>query len=158
MSVARSASATTSLPKPAALIPAGAGRSRSPRPGPAGRLLTGSTLLLDTAASAFAPRANERHPTGLRALTQSGEQFQAGIAVGRLHSDLLLKGDDGPDRIGTGASVNPIGPEAMLIETSLNLLDLLQGRGALAAGKLLAEGRVTPDQVAKMAKRQRVTR
>src|SRR6188768_4301973 len=94
------------------------------------------------------------HPTGLRALTQSGEQFQACVAVGR-YSDLLLEGDDCPHRVAAGAAVDIV-LEAVLVEPALYFLDLCQGRCPLSAGELLAERRVTSDQVAEMAERQRV--
>src|SRR6187551_42803 len=91
-------------------------------------------------------------PTGLRALTQSGEQFQARIAIG-LHSDLFLEGDDRPHGVAAGAAVNVVF-ETVLVEPALNFLDLCQGRSALSAGELLAERRIAPDQVAEMAKCQ----
>jgi len=62
-----------------------------------------------------AQRADVRHPTGLRALTQSGEQFQAGVTVGRLHSGLLLERKDGLYRIAANASVDPVRLESLLI-------------------------------------------
>src|SRR5262245_12268828 len=115
MSVARSASATTSLPKPAALTPAGTGRSMAARPAASfDRFLTGSFLLLDTYAPLFAaPGRMGGHPTGLRALTQSGEQFQASVAVG-LHPGLFLKGDDRPHGVAAGAPVDVV-LEAVLV-------------------------------------------
>ena len=85
-----------------------------------------------------------------------GREFQAGIAVGRLHAGLFLEGEDGLDRVTAGAAVDAIGLEAELIEAALDLLNLLQGRRAFAAGKLLAEWRIAADEVAEMAKRQRV--
>src|SRR4249919_2699174 len=108
MSVARSASATTSLPKPGALTPAGTGRSISDRLSPGGRNLVLSLLLLDTfwVPPLSAPRADGRHPTGLRALTQSGEQFQASVAVGRVHTDFFLVGEDSLDRVAACAAVD----------------------------------------------------
>src|SRR5262249_42734767 len=69
MSVARNASATTSLPNPAALTPAGTGRSQvDNEPPTAGRAFALSLLLLDTVFgwSSTARRAERRHPTGLR--------------------------------------------------------------------------------------------
>ena len=71
MSVARNASATTSLPNPAALTPAGTGRSNvDSEPPLAGRAFALSLLLLDTVFgwSSTARRAERWHPTGLRAL------------------------------------------------------------------------------------------
>src|SRR5262245_21927316 len=124
MSVARKASATTSLPKPAALTPAGTGRSKVDNVPPlAGCAFALSLLLLDTVSAGPLPPggAERRHPTGLRALTQSGEQFQPGIAIGGVHSDLSLVRENGLDRVATGASVNAVGLEALLVETTLNL-------------------------------------
>src|SRR5262245_37743295 len=69
MSVARNASATTSLPNPAALTPAGNGRSNvDSEPPLAGCAFALSLLLLDTVFgwSSTARRAERRHPTGLR--------------------------------------------------------------------------------------------
>src|SRR4249920_1559309 len=94
------------------------------------------------------------HPTGLRALTQSGEQFQACVAVG-LHSDLLLEGDDRPHRVTAGAAVDVV-LETVLVEPTLYFLDLCQSRRALSAGELLAERWIASDEVAEMAERQRV--
>src|SRR5262245_25571715 len=71
MSVARNASATTSLPNPAALTPAGTGRSNvDSEPPLADRAFALSLLLLDTVFgwSSTARRAERRHPTGLRDL------------------------------------------------------------------------------------------
>src|SRR6185295_1790821 len=157
MSVARRASATTSLPKPAALTPAGTGRSKAARPAASlGRFLTGSFLLPDTLfAQPLPPRGRmSGHPTGLRALTQSGEQFQAGVAIG-LHTDLFLEADDRPHRVAPGTAVDVV-LETVLVKPPLYFLDLVQGRRALAAGELLAERRIASDQVAEMAQRQRV--
>src|ERR1044071_9028081 len=139
MSVARSASATTSLPKPAALTPAGTGRSNADKSPPsAGRPFLLSLLSLDTFANSAVgrPAGGGRHPTGLRALAQSGEQFQPGIAVDRLHTDLPLKCEDRPDGVAAGAAVDAIGLEPLLIEPPLDFLDLIQGRHAFAAGEL----------------------
>src|SRR5690242_2090112 len=156
MSVARIASATTSLPKPAALTPAGTGRSTAARPAASlDRFLPGSLLLLDTYAPLFAASGRmSGHPTGLRALTQSGEQFQACVAV-RLHVDLFLEGDDRPHGIAAGATVDVI-LETVLVEPSLDFLHLLQSGGTFAVGELLAERRIAPDQIAEMAERKRV--
>src|SRR5262245_10192043 len=44
--------------------------------------------------------------TGLRALTQSGEQFQPGIAIGRVHTELFLVGENGPDRVAPRTPIN----------------------------------------------------
>src|SRR5262249_38229185 len=92
-----------------------------------------------------------RHPTGSRALTQSGEYFQADIPINRVHADLFLIGQDGADGVAACAAVNAVGLETQLVETALTLLDLIQGQHAFAAGKLLPEWRITADQVAKMA-------
>src|SRR5690349_5564097 len=94
------------------------------------------------------------HPTGLRALTQSGEQFQAGVAVW-LHSDLFLVADDRPHRVAAGAAIDVV-LETLVIEAALYFLHLRHGRRALPARELLVERRTTSDQVAEMAKRQRV--
>src|SRR5215475_15279972 len=97
MSVARSASATTSLPKPATLTPARTGRSSADKlPPPAGRAFAPSFVLLAKLLSPpfSARRTDGRHPTGLRALTQSGEHFQAGITISGLHADLFLVGEN----------------------------------------------------------------
>src|SRR5262249_8648686 len=74
MSVARSASATTSLPKPATLTPARTGRSSADKlPPPAGRTFAPSFVLLAKMLSPpfSARRAEGRHPTGLRDRLQS---------------------------------------------------------------------------------------
>src|SRR6478736_594276 len=56
MSVARNASATTSLPNPAALTPAGTGRSKADNVPPlAGRVFALSLLLLDTVSAGPLP-------------------------------------------------------------------------------------------------------
>src|SRR6476646_1426748 len=56
MSVARNASATTSLPNPAALTPAGTGRSKADNVPPlAGRAFALSFLLLDTVSAGPLP-------------------------------------------------------------------------------------------------------
>src|SRR5690242_917699 len=56
MSVARNASATTSLPNPAALTPAGTGRSKADNVLPlAGRVFALSLLLLDTVSAGPLP-------------------------------------------------------------------------------------------------------
>src|SRR5215475_2546884 len=159
MSVARNASATTSLPNPAALTPAGTGRSKvDNEPPTAGRAFALSLLLLDTVFgwSSTARRAERRHPTGLRALTQSGEQFQPGIAIGRVHADLFLVGENGLDRVAPGTAVNAIGFEALLVEATLNFLDFVQCRRALPAWELLMERRPAADEVAEVAERQGV--
>src|SRR4029077_1191427 len=105
------------------------------------------------------PRADDgRHPTGLRALTQSGEYFEAGITVGGLHADLFMIDEDGSDCVPAGTPIDAIGLEAVFVETALNLLDFVQGRHALPSGELLAEGQITADPVAKVAERQCVTR
>src|SRR6476646_6676191 len=58
MSVARNASATTSLPNPAALTPAGTGRSKADHVPPlAGRVFALSILLLDTVSAGPLPPA-----------------------------------------------------------------------------------------------------
>src|SRR5262245_48794746 len=95
MSVARSASATTSLPKPAALTPAGTGRSMAARPAASfDRFLTGSFLLLDTYAPLFAaPGRMGGHPTGLRDRLQILLSHAVGLIYGALHwSGTGLKG------------------------------------------------------------------
>src|ERR1700687_2369981 len=97
-----------------------------------------------------------RHPTGSRGLAQPCQNLQAGIAIGRVHADLLLKCQNGLDRIAAGAAVDTVGLEAMLVEAALDFLDLLQRRHALAAGELLVERRIAADQVAQMQQRQRV--
>src|SRR5215469_16983013 len=93
---------------------------------------------------------------GLRALTQSGEQFQPGVAIGRVHADLFLVGENGPNRVAPGTPINAIGLEALLVEATLNFLDFLQRRRALPAWELLMEWRAAPDQVAQVAERQGV--
>src|SRR6185437_3581399 len=95
------------------------------------------------------------HPTGLRPLTQSGEQFQACVAV-RLHPDLFLEGDDRSHGVAASAAIDVV-LEALLIEAALYFLDLLHGRRALPAGELLAELRIAPDQISQMTERKRVT-
>src|SRR5262249_37714972 len=72
------------------------------------------------------------------------------------HADLFLVGENGFDGIAAGAPVDSIGLETLLIEPTLNLLYLLECGGALAARKLLTERRVAADQIAKVAKRQRI--
>src|SRR6185312_3029545 len=97
-----------------------------------------------------------QHPTGSGALAQPGENLQAGIAVGRLHAGFLLKGKNGLDRIATGAAVDAVGLEALLVEPALDFLDLLERRPPLAAWELLVEWRIAADQVAEMAEREGV--
>src|SRR5665213_643513 len=158
MSSARSASATTSLPKPGALTPAGMGRSR-----PAivasrsGCGLALSRCGFDTFGPAMSARRGRwRHPTGSRALTQPREHLQAGIAVGGLHADLLLEGENGLDGIAAGAAVDAVGLVTMRDKPALDFLDLIQSRRALAAGELLMEGRIAVNKVAEMEQRKRV--
>src|SRR5215471_15166298 len=112
------------------------------------------------------PNKNEQNRTnagqgrevkgGLRALTQSGEQFQPGVAIGRVHAYLFLVGENGPDRVAPGTPVNAIGLEALLVEATLNFLDFIQRRRALPAWELLMEWRAAADQVAEVAERQGV--
>src|SRR5450631_2774619 len=156
MSRARSASATTSLPKPGALTPAGTGRS-SLAMSASRWVLVLSPLEFGT----FGPRhrpimGGGRHPTGSRALTQPRQHLEAGIAVGRVHADLLLEGEDGLDRVAAGAAINAIGLEPALVEAALDFLHLIQRRRAFAAGKLLAKRRIAANEVAEMEQRQRV--
>src|SRR6476646_5949517 len=101
-------------------------------------------------------RAERRHPTGLRALTQSGEQFQPGVAIGGVHTDLFLVGENGLDRVAPGASVNAVSLEALLVEATLNLFDFIQRRRALPTRELLMEWGAAAYQVAQVAERQRV--
>ena len=91
-------------------------------------------------------------------MTQSGEQFQPGITVCRLHADFLLEREDGPNGVAAGAAVDAVGFEPLLVEPPLDFLDLVQRGHTFAAGELLAEGRVAADQVAKMSQSQRVAR
>src|SRR5664279_6062259 len=143
MSSARSASATTSLPKPAALTPAGIGRS--------------TVILSDLEFGTFGPRlCKRRHPTGSRALTQPCQNFQPGIAVGGLHADLLLEGDNRFHGVGAGAAVDAVGFEAVFVEAALDFLDFFERGHALAAGELLAERRIDAHQLAEVQQRQRV--
>src|SRR5262249_28474578 len=93
---------------------------------------------------------------GLRALTQSGEQFQPGVTIGRVHADLFLVGENGPDRVAPGTPVNAIGLEALFVETTLNFLDFIQRRRALPARELLMEWRAATDHVAPLAEGQAV--
>src|SRR6185312_10406228 len=101
MSSARNASAATSLPNCAALTPAGTGRSKLDiswelRPPD----LALSRLAVDTfGPSVGRPAGGGPHPTGSGPLTQPGEHFQACVAVGWLHPDLLLESEDGFDGI-----------------------------------------------------------
>src|SRR5262249_59659854 len=99
MSGARNASATTPLPNPAALTPAGTGRSKvDNEPPTAGRAFALSLLLLDTVFgwSSTPRRAGRRHPTGLPALTQTGGQFLPRITLRRGPADPFFVGRDGP--------------------------------------------------------------
>src|SRR5262245_37071698 len=100
MSVARSASATTSLPKPAALTPAGTGRSMAARPAASlDRFLTGSFLLLATDAPLFAaPGRMSGHPTGLRDRLQIRRAYLEALII-RHFSDPVAarKGELPPD-------------------------------------------------------------
>src|SRR5215510_2355845 len=93
---------------------------------------------------------------GLRALTQSGENFQARVAVGGLHADLFLVGENGLYGVAAGAPVYAVGLESLLVEPALNLFHLLECRRAFPAGKLLAERRVATNEIPKMAERERV--
>src|SRR5450830_202487 len=127
MSSARSASATTSLPKPAALTPAGIGRSRDAIVAS----LAGCFLryrvwrsLLDPAVTR--PCGGWRHPTGSRALTQPRQHLEAGVTVGRLHADLALEGENSLDRVAAGAAIDAVGLETAFIETALDFHDLRQ--------------------------------
>src|SRR5664279_4143605 len=156
MSSARSASATTSLPKPGALTPAGTGRS-SLAMSASRWVLVLSRLEFGT----FGPRhrpimGGGRHPTGSRALTQPRQHLEAGIAVGRVHADLFLEGENGFHSVAAGAAVDTVGLEAALVEAALDLLDLIQRRRAFAAGELLAKRRVAANEVAEMEQGQRV--
>src|SRR5262245_50105170 len=94
--------------------------------------------------------------TGLRALTQSGENFQAGIAIDGLHTDLFLIGENGFDSVASGAPVYAVGLEALLVEPALDLFYFLECRRAFPAWKLLAERRVATNEVPEMTERERV--
>src|ERR1017187_11005270 len=108
MSSARSASPPTSLPKPAAVTPAGTGRSRD-------------AIVASRAGCAFAlsrvefgtcgPPASRsrRHPIGSRALTQPRQHLEAGVTVGRFHADLALEGENSLDRVAAGAAIDAVG-------------------------------------------------
>src|SRR5262249_28799912 len=63
--------------------------------------------------------------------------------------------DDRPYGVAAGAPIDIV-LEALLVEPALYFLDLLQSGRAFAARELLAEWWIAPDQVAEMAKRQRV--
>src|SRR3954464_6145158 len=136
MSVARSASAATSLPKPGALTPVGTGRSRDE----IGLCACGrrssrldALMIVGRPSSSPADIRAGGHPTGSRSLTQPRQNFQSGIAVGRLHPDLFLERQNGLDGIAAGAAVDAIGFEAVLVEAALDFLDLFQRRRPLAA-------------------------
>src|SRR3954449_7568066 len=78
------------------------------------------------------PGFSGRHPTGLRALTQSGENLETSVTVGRIHADFFLEGDDRLDGVAAGAAVDAVGLEALFVEPALDLLDLGQRRDAFA--------------------------
>src|SRR5665213_2187187 len=90
------------------------------------------------------------------ALPQPRQHLQAGIAIGRLHADLLLKREDSLDRVGPGAAVDAVCLEAVFVEPALDFLDLGQSRHALAAGELLMEWRIAANEIAEMEQSQRV--
>src|SRR5262245_9417380 len=116
MSVARNASATTSLPNPAALTPAGTGRSNvDSEPPLAGRAFALSLLLLDTVFgwSSTARRAERRHPTGLRARCPTLITFTNlpaccnRVAVRRAAVSLLQLALNRRQRVGIGGRRRP---------------------------------------------------
>src|SRR6185312_14455723 len=89
-------------------------------------------------------------------LSEPRQHLQTGIAVGRLHADFLLEAEDGAQRVRAGAAVNAVGLETAFVQSTLDLLDLGQGRHTFAAGELAAKRRIAADQIAEMAERQRV--
>src|SRR6476659_1312027 len=167
MSVARSASATTSLPKPGALTPAGTGRSSLAISvsGVVGFFfvrVTDSELCAPSfSARTIGEKPRRTKPNLARRsasvrLPQAREHLQPGVAVGRVHSVLLLEGEHCAHGIRTRASVDAVGLEPALVQPPLDLLHLGKRRHALAAGELAMKAGLAADEIAEMAERERV--
>src|ERR1044072_2844160 len=159
MLTALSASATTSLPKPAALTPAGTGRSSAEMSRSARKECSALSIRLSDTIRRLACAARGRmsgHPTGLRALTQSGEQFQPGITIGRVQADLFLIGLDCPDRSAADTAVHAVRMKSLIVEAMLDLLDLCNCWRAFTIRKMLTEWLIAANEVTKVAQSQSV--
>src|SRR3954470_17231783 len=159
---ARSVSATTSLPKPGALVHVRlAGRSSA-------RIDGWAALAGFSAAAAAWPFAlvtggslgsgvpRRRHRTGSRGLTQPRQELHAGIAVGRLHAHFALEIAHRDHGVVADPPVGPAGVEAERGEALLYFLDFGQRGGAFASGEGLHERPAADDAVAEMHDRQRI--
>ena len=70
-----------------------------------------------TSATVLSPQARPAGGGASNRITRPdaiGRELQPGIAVGRLHADLLLEGEDGLHGVAAGAAVDAVGLEAEL--------------------------------------------
>src|SRR3954470_9659061 len=143
---ARSVSATTSLPKPGALVHVRlAGRSSA-------RIDGWAALAGFSAAAAAWPFAlvtggslgsgvpRRRHRTGSRGLTQPRQELHAGIAVGRLHAHFALEIAHCDHGVVADPPVGAAGVEAERGQALLNFLDFRQGGVRSPPGKGCTNG------------------
>src|SRR5712691_747782 len=149
MSRSRSVSATTSLPKPAALVPDGTGRSTaavSILPTSRCRVSRGGISRVDIRMLS-ALVGMDADPSRSGALTQPGQDLETGIAVGGRNANFSLKVPHRPLSVAADAAVAAVGIEAERGEAALQFLNLGQRHGALAAGERVNEFATTADAV-----------
>ena len=90
-------------------------------------------------------------------MTQTGEELHARIAIGRLDAEFALVIEHGKARRIADSAIGAAGVEAERGKAALKFLDLGEGGGRLAVGKLLDERRTADASIAEIAKTERIT-
>ena len=90
-------------------------------------------------------------------MTQTGEELHAGIAIGWLDAEFALVIEHGKARRVADPAIGAAGVEAERGKAALKFLDLGEGGGRLAVGKLLDERRTADASIAEIAKTERIT-